>query len=69
LGGMRMATEFSAPRLPEQGVAYQTKRIKCGINQLRKGTFGKLEEFKKRSQQANLLAQMDSGRYAPAPSW
>lgn len=49
---------FSAPRLPEQAVAYQTKRIKCGINQLRNGTFGKLEEFKKLAQQANLLAQI-----------
>jgi hypothetical protein len=49
---------FSAPRLPEQAVAYQIKRIKCGINQLRNETFGKLEEFKKLAQQANLLAQM-----------
>lgn len=49
---------FSAPSLPEQAVAYQIKRVKCGINQLRNGTFGKLEEFKKLAQQTNLLAQM-----------
>jgi hypothetical protein len=34
------------------------KRIKFGINQLRNGTPGKLEEFKKLAQQANLLARM-----------
>lgn len=49
---------FSAPRLPEQAVAYQIKRIKCGINQLRNGAFGKVEEFKKLAQQANLLAKI-----------
>jgi hypothetical protein len=49
---------FSAPSLPEQSVAYQIKRIKFGINQLRNGTPGKLQEFKKLTQQANLLAQM-----------
>jgi hypothetical protein len=49
---------FSAPNLPEQSVAYQIKRIKFGINQLRNGTPGKLQEFKKLTQQANLLAQM-----------
>jgi hypothetical protein len=49
---------FSAPNRPEQAVAYQIKRVKCGINQLRNGTLGKLEEFKKLAQQANLLAQM-----------
>jgi len=48
---------FSAPDLPDQAVAFQIKRIKCGINQLRNGTFGKLEESKKLAQQANLLAQ------------
>jgi hypothetical protein len=49
---------FRAPDLPQQSVAYQIKRIKCGINQLRNGTLGKLEEFKKLAQQANLLARM-----------
>jgi hypothetical protein len=49
---------FSAPNLPEQAVAYQIKRIKLGIDQLRNGTPGKLQEFKKLAQQANLLAQM-----------
>lgn len=49
---------FCAPNIPEQSVAYQIKRIKLGINQLRNGTPGKLQEFKKLSQQANLLAQM-----------
>jgi hypothetical protein len=49
---------FSAPNLPEQSVAYQIKRIKFGINQLRNGTPGKLQEFKKLTQQANLLAKM-----------
>jgi hypothetical protein len=49
---------FSAPGLPDQAVAYQIKRVKCGINHLRNGTFGKLEEFKKLAQQANLFAQM-----------
>jgi hypothetical protein len=49
---------FCAPNLPEQAVAYQVKRIKFGVNQLRIGTPGKLEEFKKLAQQANLLARM-----------
>jgi hypothetical protein len=49
---------FRAPELPQQAVAYQIKRVKCGINQLRNGTLGKLEEFKKLAQQANLLARM-----------
>jgi hypothetical protein len=49
---------FSAPNTPEQSVAYQIKRIKLGIDQLRNGTPGKLQEFKKLSQQVNLLAQM-----------
>src|SRR5260370_1193798 len=44
-----------APNLPEKAVAFQIKRIKLGINQLRNGTPGKLEEFKKFGQQANLL--------------
>jgi hypothetical protein len=49
---------FRAPDLPQQAVAYQIKRVKCAINQLRNETFGKLEQFKKLAQQANLLAQM-----------
>jgi hypothetical protein len=49
---------FRAPDLPQQAVVYQIKRVKCGINQLRNGTLGKLEEFKKLAQQANLLARM-----------
>jgi hypothetical protein len=47
-----------ALNLPEKAVAFQIKRIKIGINQLRNGTPGKLEEFKKLGQQANLLARM-----------
>ncbi len=43
---------------PEQAVAYQVKRIKFGINQLRNRTPSKLQEYKKVAQQANLLAQM-----------
>ena len=46
------------PNHPEQAVAYQVKRIKFGINQLRNGKPSKLEEYKKLAQQANLLAQM-----------
>jgi hypothetical protein len=49
---------FCVPSLPEQAVAYQVKRIKVGISQLRNGTPGKLKEFKKLAQQANLLAQI-----------
>ncbi len=49
---------FCAPDKPEQAVAYQIKRIKLGVNQLRNGTPSKLREFKKLSQQANLLAGM-----------
>jgi hypothetical protein len=49
---------FRAPDLPQRAVAYQIKRIKFGINQLRNGTPGKLGEFKKLTQQANLLARM-----------
>ena len=49
---------FCAPNLPGQAVAYQVKRIKFGINQLRNGTLGKLEEFRKLAQQANLLARL-----------
>ena len=47
-----------APNLPEKAVAFQIKRIKLGIDQLRNGTPGKLEEFKKFGQQANLLARI-----------
>ena len=46
------------PDHPEQAVAYQIKRIKFGINQIRNGTPNKLGEYKKVAQQANLLAQM-----------
>ena len=49
---------FCDPVLPQQAVAYQIKRVKCGINHLRDGTFSKLREFKKLSQQANLVARM-----------
>lgn len=49
---------FCAPTLPEQAVAYQVKRIKFGINQLRNRAPSKLEEFRKLAQQANLLARM-----------
>ena len=49
---------FCAPNLPQKAVAYQVKRIKFGINQLRSGIPGKLGEFKKLAQQANLLARM-----------
>jgi len=49
---------FCAPDHPEQAVAYQIKRIKFGINQLRNGTPSKLEEFKKVAQQTNLVARM-----------
>lgn len=49
---------FCAPSLPEQAVAYQIKRIKFGINQLRNGTPTKLAEFKKLARQANLLARI-----------
>lgn len=46
------------PNHPEFAVAYQVKRIKFGINQLRNRTPSKLEEYKKAAQQANLLAKM-----------
>jgi hypothetical protein len=49
---------FCAPGLWDQSVAYQIKRIKIGINQLRNETPSKLEEFKKLAQQTNLLARM-----------
>jgi len=46
------------PDRPDQAVAYQVKRIKCGISQLRRGAPSKLREYNKLAQQANLLAQM-----------
>lgn len=46
------------PNHPEEAVAYQVKRIKFGINQLRNRAPSKLQEYKKVAQQANLLAQM-----------
>jgi hypothetical protein len=49
---------FCAPDLPQQAVAYQIKRVKLGIDQLRNGTPGKLEEFKKLAQQTNLIGRM-----------
>lgn len=49
---------FCAPDLPQQAVAYQIKRIKLGINQLRNGTPSKLEEFKKLAQQTNFISRM-----------
>lgn len=49
---------FCAPDDPHQAVAYQIKRVKLGINQLRKETPGKLEQFKKLSQQTNLISRM-----------
>jgi hypothetical protein len=49
---------FCAPQLPSQAVAYQVKRIKFGINQLRNGTPGKIGELRKLAQQSNLLARM-----------
>jgi hypothetical protein len=47
-----------APDHPEQSVAYQVKRLKFGISQLRNGVPSKLEEFKKLAQQTNLIARM-----------
>lgn len=49
---------FCDPNHPDQAVAYQVKRIKFGINQLRSRTPSKLQEYKKVAQQANLLARM-----------
>jgi hypothetical protein len=47
-----------APDRPDQAVAYQVKRIKFGIDQLRNQKPTKLREYKKVAQQANLLARM-----------
>jgi hypothetical protein len=49
---------FSSPDLPHQAVAYQLKRVKVGINQLRNGTPSKLQEFKQLAQQTNLISRM-----------
>jgi hypothetical protein len=49
---------FCAPDIPQWAVAYQIKRVKFGINQLRNGTPSKLEEFKKLGQQTNLISRM-----------
>lgn len=46
------------PDHPEQAVAYQLKRIKFGMDQLRNGTPTKLRDFSKLAQQANLVARM-----------
>jgi hypothetical protein len=49
---------FCAPDLPQRAVAYQIKRVKFGVNQLRNGTPSKLQEFKKLAQQTNLISRM-----------
>jgi hypothetical protein len=49
---------FGAPDLPEKAVAYQVKRIKLGITQLRDGNPSKLGELEKLAQQVNILARM-----------
>jgi hypothetical protein len=46
------------PDQPEHAVAYQIKRIKFGIDQIRVGRPNKLSEFRKLAQQANLLIEM-----------
>jgi hypothetical protein len=43
---------------PDHAIAYQVKRIKFGINQLRNGVPSKLQEYQKLAQQANLVARM-----------
>jgi hypothetical protein len=45
-------------RFPEQAVAYQVKRIKFGMDQVRNGTPTKLRQYIKVAQQANLVARM-----------
>ena len=47
-----------APDHPNQAVAYQLKRIKFGMDQIRNGTPTKLREYSKVAQQANLVARM-----------
>ena len=49
---------FCAPDLPQQAVAFQIKRVKFGINQLRNGTPCKLQEFKTLAQQTNRISRM-----------
>lgn len=49
---------FCAPDLPHQSVAYQAKRVKLGIDQLRNGTPNKLKEFEKLAQQTNMISRM-----------
>jgi len=43
---------------PEQAVAYEAKRIKFGMSQLRKGKPSKLRELERAKQQANRLAKV-----------
>ena len=47
-----------APGRPDQAVAYQIKRLKFGMDQLRNGVPTKLREYQKVAQQANILARM-----------
>ena len=47
-----------APGQPEKAVAYEVKRIKFGMSQLRKGKPSKLGELEKAKQQANRLAKV-----------
>jgi len=47
-----------APDHPEKAVAYQLKRIKFGMDQIRNGMPTKLREYSKVAQQANLLDRM-----------
>jgi hypothetical protein len=62
---------FRAPDLPQQAVAYQIKRVKCGINQLpasQRNTrqAGGVQE----TRPARIFSlEWDSGRYTPMPSW
>ena len=49
---------FCAPDLPHQSVAYQAKRVKLGIDQLRNGTPNKWKEFEKLAQQTNMISRM-----------
>jgi len=46
------------PGHPEEAVAYQVKRIKVGMSQLRHSAPSKLGELKLAARQANLLADM-----------
>lgn len=46
------------PDRAEHAVAYQIKRVKFGIDQIRAGKPNKLSEFRKLVQQANLLVEM-----------